>query len=281
MIEQFAPALIGLSATTPNYYAAISFTRQIKRRFPDIPTVLGGYHPSILPRETLHEGCVDYVIRDEAEHSLLQLCKSLDNGGRGLDQIPGLSFKDRHSQIHNEKSAALKLDDLPFPAYELLPMHFYSSPSYTKFATPVYQMIGSRGCPFSCSYCINAELNVSAKYRRRNVKLVVDEMQLLVEKYGAKQIQFWDPIFPLGRNHVFEFCEEVMGRSLQDRACWNSTTRAEGLTEEIIEMMVAAGCKGIGFGIESGVPELLRSVNKKWTWTRSDRCAKSPRSTGW
>ena len=143
-------------------------------------------------------------------------------------------------------------------------MHLYSSPSYTKFAKPVYQMIASRGCPFSCSYCINAEQNVSARYRRRNVKQVVDEMEHLVERYGARQIQFWDPIFPLGRRHAFEFCEEIIRRSLHKKICWNSTTRAESLTEDMIEIMVASGCKGIGFGIESGVPELLRSVNKKF-----------------
>ena len=103
-IADDAPDLIGLSATTPNYYAALDFTRIIKKRFPDIPTVMGGYHPSILPEETLRESCVDYVIRDEGEHPLLELCRVLEARGRGLDRILGLSFKQGDRLIHNEKT---------------------------------------------------------------------------------------------------------------------------------------------------------------------------------
>ncbi len=281
LIEEFDPDLIGLSATTPNYFAAIAFTKAIKRKFPEIPTVLGGYHPSVLPRETLQERCVDYVIRDEAEYSLLRLCEALDGGDeQRFGNIHGLSYKTDSGQVHNEKTKSLKLDDMPFPAYDLLPMHLYSSPSFTKFASPVYQMIASRGCPFSCTYCINAELNVSAKYRRRSIKSVADEMEFLIDKFGAKQIQFWDPIFPLGQKHAFEFCEEIMRRSLQNRVCWNSGTRADSVTEEMIEIMVAAGCKGIGFGIESGVPELLRSVNKKLELNKVGEVCKIARKKG-
>jgi len=141
-------------------------------------------------------------------------------------------------------------------------MHLYSSPSYTKFSSPVYQMIASRGCPFSCAYCINAELNISAKYRRRDLNSVIDEMKMLVDKYGAKQIQFWDPIFPLGKEHALEFCRRVIASGLHKKISWNSTTRPDFITDEVAELMVKSGCKAIGFGIESGVPALLKSVNK-------------------
>jgi radical SAM superfamily enzyme YgiQ (UPF0313 family) len=142
-------------------------------------------------------------------------------------------------------------------------MSLYSSPSYTNFAAPVYQMIASRGCPYHCTFCINAELNVSAAYRQRDVKSVVDEMEMLRTKYQARQIQFWDPQFPLGKGHAEAFCREVISRGLHKKLVWNSTTRAEFLDDATLDLMVASGCRGLGFGVESGDPGLLRSVQKK------------------
>lgn len=263
LIKKFSPDLIGYSSTTPNYYAAIHMARQIRNNFPNILTVMGGIHPSIFPKEVLDDDAIDFVIRDEGEFSLLELCKELENNSRNFERIDGLSFKDPQGQIHNGRAQNVNLDKLPFPAYDLLPMHLYSSPSYTKYASPVYQMIASRGCPFSCTYCINAELNISAKYRRRDLNSVVDEIELLVNKYKARQIQFWDPIFPLGRQQALDFCKKIIDKDLHKKIVWTSTTRAEFITEEIVKAMVKSGCKAVGFGIESGVPELLHKVNKK------------------
>lgn len=262
LIAESGPDLIGYNATTPNYFAVIDMARHIRKKFPGILTVFGGIHPSIFPKDVLEEEAVDFVIRGEGERSLVELCLALAGNKTGFKDIAGLSFKNSSGQIHNGDSESIDLQTLPFPAYDLLPMHSYDSPSYTKFGHPVFQMIASRGCPFSCAYCINAKSNVSAKYRRRDLDSVVDEMELLADKYNARQIQFWDPIFPLGRKHALEFCGKVTDRGLHKRIVWNSTTRAEFLTDEIAKVMVKAGCRGIGFGIESGVSELLRRVNK-------------------
>lgn len=263
-IRIFSPDFIGYGATTPNYSVTIAMLKLLRNKFPDIPVVLGGNHPTIFPDETLACPEVDYVLRGEAEVSLPELCMALDNGG-GLEGILGLSYRDREGLIkHNPVVPPVNLDSLPWPAYDLLPMKLYSTPSYTKFAHPVYQMIASRGCPNKCSYCINAvEPKIGALYRRRPIDDVVTEMEMLVDKYKARQIQFWDPIFPLGKKHALEFCEKVIARGLHRKIVWNSTTYADLVDEEMIIAMVKAGCRGIGFGIESGVPELLRSVNKK------------------
>lgn len=281
LIEGFRPDLIGFSATTPNYYAAIDFVRHVRARFPEIPTVMGGYHPSICPDETLGNASVDFVIRDEGEATLAHLCAALTARTKDLSGVAGLSYKTPEGGVrHNPRAAIVDVNALPMPAYDLLPMHRYSSPSYTKFATPVYQMIASRGCPFHCTYCINAGMNVSAHYRKRDVRLVVDEMELLADRYGARQVQFWDPIFPLGEKHAFEFCEEVLRRNLHKRLVWNSTTRAELVTDPMLRIMAKAGCRGIGFGLESGVPGLLRSVQKKFDLEKARQACTLGRKNG-
>lgn len=264
LINSFLPDLIGYGATTPNYFAAINMVRELRKRHPEIITVMGGHHPSIFPKETLRNETVDFVIRDEGEYSLLALCKAIERRDEEFASIAGLSYKTSDGQIHhNKKSPPVDVNSLPMPAYDLLPMSLYGSPAYTHFASPVIQMIASRGCPFSCSYCINSELNIAAKYRQRDIDSVVSEIEMIIDKYGARQIQFWDPIFPLGTKHAVAFCEEVIKRGLHKKIVWNSTTRAENLTEETINLMAKAGCRGLGFGIESGVPEMLQSVGKK------------------
>jgi anaerobic magnesium-protoporphyrin IX monomethyl ester cyclase len=90
-VAEFSPDLIGYSATTPNYYAAIDLVRSVKREFPAIPTVLGGYHPSVLAEQTLAEPAVDFVIRDEGEAALVRLCDALDRGRKDFSSINGLS----------------------------------------------------------------------------------------------------------------------------------------------------------------------------------------------
>jgi anaerobic magnesium-protoporphyrin IX monomethyl ester cyclase len=263
-IRSYSPDLIGYGSTTPNYSATITMIKLIKDKFPDIPVVMGGNHPSIFPDEALAYSEVDYVLRGEAEVSLPELCRALDRG-HGLEVILGLSYRDKEAFIkHNPDVPPVNLDSLSWPAYDLLPMELYRCPISSKFAHPVYQMITSRGCPNKCSYCINSvEPKIGTLYRRRPIDDVVSEMEMLINKYQARQIQFWDPIFPLGKKHALEFCEKVIERGLHRKMVWNSTTYAELLDEEMIAAMVKAGCRGLGFGIESGVPELLRSVNRK------------------
>jgi anaerobic magnesium-protoporphyrin IX monomethyl ester cyclase len=279
-IEDFSPNIIGYSVTTPNYSASIELCRVIKDKFPQIPSVMGGYHPSVCPEQTLSCESVDFVIRNEGEHSLLALCEALNGRSKNFSNIPNLSYKTTVGQNHNEKALNVNVNELPFPAYDLLPMHMYSSPSYTKFASPVYQMLASRGCPYSCKYCINAGSNVAARYRRRHIASVLDEIEHLVSKYNAKQIQFWDPIFPLGKKHAHEFCQELRNRGLHRKIVWSSTTRAELLDQETIEAMAHSGCKGVGFGIESGVPELLKSVNKKFKFDKIRATCRIARKNG-
>lgn len=262
-IADFGPGIIGYSATTPNYYAAINFARAIRQRFPDIPTVFGGHHPSALPTETLVEDCVDYVIRDEGEHTLHELALALEAGGP-LETIHGLSFMRGGECVHNPPRAPLDVDAIPFPAYDLLPLHDYDSPSYFKFASPTYHMHATRGCPFRCSYCINADLAVSVKYRRMAISRVVDQMEMLVDQYGARQLQFCDPMFPLSPKHGIEFAEEIMRRGLHRKVVWNISTRPDILNEEMVNAMAKAGCRGVVFGIETNVPELLAGVHKQF-----------------
>ena len=264
-IRSFAPDMIGFGATTPNYTAALALLKLVRKAFPKLKTVMGGNHPSIFPEAVLECQEVDFVLRGESEESLPKLCNALVTGVP-FDDIPSLSYRAADGYIrHNPLSPEpLKLDTLPWPAYDLLPMAFYSSPSYTKFAHPVFQMIASRGCPNNCSYCINAaEPKIGAAYRRRPVDDVLDEMEMLINNYGAMQIQFWDPIFPLGKKHALEFCDKLMKRGLHKQIVWSSTTYADLLDEVMIDAMAKSGCRGLGFGIESGVVELLRSVNKR------------------
>jgi len=102
-VRDFNPDLIGYSATTPNYCAAIHLARELRKRFPAIRTVMGGQHPSIFPEETLKNDALDFVIRDEGEEPLLALCRRIESGSTDYSGIRGLSYKTARALFTTKK----------------------------------------------------------------------------------------------------------------------------------------------------------------------------------
>jgi len=165
----------------------------------------------------------------------------------------------------NKSRALLRdLGSLPDPAWHLFPYHRYGLLPFADFAKPVLTMTGSRGCPYRCDYC--SLINSGGKvYRRRDPIKIVDEYEFLVERYGVKQIGFVDPIFPLVKNDLKPFCEELVKRGLDKKCQWLSETRCDRLDQETCDLMYWGGCRRVLMGIESGVDLLLGNVNKKMT----------------
>jgi len=136
---------------TNTYHAAIKITKAIKEYDHSILTVIGGPHPSIFIEQTLENPSVDFVIFGEGEYTITELCDTLESGGN-FSHIKGLAFKESNRIIVNGLRPLISnLDELPFPARQLLNLSEYPLRSLTgkRMAT----MISSRGCPYNCAYC--------------------------------------------------------------------------------------------------------------------------------
>jgi radical SAM superfamily enzyme YgiQ (UPF0313 family) len=128
--------------------------------------------------------------------------------------------------------------------------------------TPVAPIITTRGCPYNCSYC-SASIISGRQLRFRSPSLVVDEIEMLVNTYGVREIQIEDDNFTLNTKHALEICREIIRRGI--KVIWSlpNGVRVDCLTDELLADMRKSGCYLMALGIESGNQRLLDESGKK------------------
>jgi len=126
---------------------------------------------------------------------------------------------------------------------------------------PVAPVITSRGCPFECGFCSVAALK-GKTVRFRSPELIADEIQLLKDQFGVREIQFIDDNFTISRKHVLSVCETMLARNLRIPWTCPNGVRVDTLEDDIIEAMKAAGCYSFSVGLETAAPEMLERMNK-------------------
>ena len=249
------PDVVVFETSTPSINNDLVWTKKAKGY--GAVTVLSGPHATARPRDLLREEYVDYVIRYEYEYPLLELVNALSGKGE-VDEIKSLCFRRGEEIILNDKSQIEDINMMPYPLREQLPMSRYIDP-FCKHA-PNAQMMTSRGCPYQCIYCLEPWVFYGMRsYRARTPKSVVDEMQYLVEKYGAKEIYFDDSSFSVDQERVIKICDEIKRRKL--KVYWSCMADAK-MREETLRAMKEAGCIAAKFGVESADPQILKNINK-------------------
>lgn len=248
----YKPRIVGITCMTPSFFGALE-AAQIAKECGAL-VVLGGPHLAIYSTETLSYPYIDYGIIGEGEGTILELIRSLEER-KSVSNIKGLAYKQNNEIFVNEARIVHNLDELPFPAFHLLPMKRYSSIIGLE---PVTTMISTRGCPYQCSYCFKAPSD--KEYRMRSPRNVVDEMGFVVESYGIKEIMFYDDAMTLSREHTVGICEEIIRRKLKVK--WEVPTRIDKVDKELLYLMHKAGCIRLRYGIESGDPQILELMHK-------------------
>jgi radical SAM superfamily enzyme YgiQ (UPF0313 family) len=119
-------------------------------------------------------------------------------------------------------------------------------------------MISARGCPYQCGFCYRG--SAGAVYRSRNPILVVDEMEYLGRKWGAREVIFCNDTLTLDRENIVGICEELLKRKLKIR--WQGATRVDRVDQPLLRLMKRAGCKQLKFGVESGNETILKIMKK-------------------
>lgn len=273
------PDIVAITALTPTIGKALDSAKVIKDVMPDTKIVLGGYHPTFNYEETLNDENVDYVICGEGEYILLNLVKTLESNG-DLQNVNGLVFEQINS--NGEKSIIVNpvahpvenLDDLPYPALDLLPMEKYR---LLDMDTHMTTMITTRGCPMQCSFCSSSAMH--GKYiRERSVKNIVDEIEFLKAEYGINIIAFMDDTFTLNKQKVMDICDEILKRKLD--ITWGCTARVDSMDEEMLLKMRESGCITIFIGVESADQQSLDNMNKNTTIEKIETAFKVARETG-
>lgn len=269
-IKEYNPLLIGLSAFTTKMTAAGRVIRLIKEHLPQAKTVVGGHHPSAIPSQTLSEEAVDFVIKGEGFFPIVELLRRL-KAKRDAFDIQGVWYRKNNEIVDNGQARGVKnLDDLPFAAWDLLPMekyraHHWQTWDYNLDQTGFAVLYTSLGCPFNCDYCSVNVVYQNRLVRYRSPEKIVAEIELLVNQYGVKHIEIIDDTFTLNYKHVEKLCDEIISHQLGDKIniwCFARTDRTE---PRFMKKMKRAGINWAFMGFESGSDSVLKGVHKKQT----------------
>jgi len=292
--------VVGITSTTPLINEAWEAAREAKAH--GAITILGGPHPTLLPEESLQRPEVDLVVRGEGEDTIIEIASNLQSPVSNFQsptsnpqpnrfesatwsRIAGLSFRDENGQIvHNPPRPLRKdLDSLPFPAHHLFKIERYTNlQPLTDGLDPrarAYTIITSRGCPYSCIYCSKAI--TGRTWRPRSPENVVAEWRWLVRDLKATEIGVTDDTMTLDLERAKTICRMLIAEGL-NTVPWITIhgINARHTDEELLRLMKQAGCKRVGFGVESGNQRVLDSIKKQQTVDDVRRAFANARKAG-
>ena len=267
IIRQEKPDVVGITAMTPTINLAISAAKKVKESDSNATVVLGGAHATILPEGTLQNAPeVDIIVRGEGEQTMLELVKVLENDAGSISQVSGITYRQgTYIRSNPPRPPISDLDALPFPAFHLLPVGKYRLHPPFGRRSPVMPIITSRGCPYRCIFC--SKDIFGRKYRGNSSAYVADEIQLLIEKFGVKEIKFYDDVFTLDRKRVIAICMQLKEQGID--IPWTCETRVNLVDGELLRVMKDAGCYMIAYGVESGNQGILNNLKKDITLERA------------
>jgi radical SAM superfamily enzyme YgiQ (UPF0313 family) len=258
--------LVGVTATTPLIYEAWEMATEAKKR--GIPTILGGAHLTIMPRESMQHEEVDCVAVGEAEDTLLELVEALRRGDDDFGDIAGLLWKRSDGEIVQNPPRPLRddLDNIPFPAHDLFKIDRYTNlQPLTDGLDPharSFTIMTSRGCPYQCNFC--SKPVTGHTWRARSVDNVIAEWRWLVRDLHATEIGLTDDIWNLKIDRAKEICRRLIAEGL-NTVPWVTVhgMKVNHTDQELFDLMKAAGCRRVGFGVESGDDYILKRVIRK------------------
>lgn len=276
-IKNEKPDVVGITTTTPTFESVTKVAEDIKYVDKDIKIVIGGPHVTALPQEAIKEDCFDIGVIGEGEITFLELVKAFKKD-TSLKKVNGIVYKEKGKIKFTKPREFIKdLDSIPFPARHLLPplKDYHPTPaSYRKL--PLGVLMTSRGCPYQCTFCDRAVFGTS--YRFRSAKNVVNEIEELINKYGAKELKFFDDTFTLDKKRLYEIFDLMKERDI--KIGWCCLTRVNHVTKEMLQRMKNAGCWQILYGLESGDDRMLQLLKKGATVAQNEQAVKWAHEVG-
>lgn len=262
---------VGITATTPLINCAYELAKVVKRRFPKVTVVLGGVHPTVMPDEVLGSRYVDIVVREEGELTMKDIVNGLP-----LNDLLGISYKHEGDALHNPPRPYVEnLDDLPPPAYHLIPIKSYRPAIGSYKRLPAMSIFATRGCPGRCTFCHRA---FKGRIRSRSAGKIIEEIKILVNEYGIREINFYDDTFTALKSNVEEFCRLLLKEKID--ITWSCFTRVNYVDKRLFSLMKKAGCHQVMMGVESGVQEILDGMNKMITLEQIRKAVKICKEVG-
>jgi anaerobic magnesium-protoporphyrin IX monomethyl ester cyclase len=268
------------SASTQNMTGASAIATAIKNLSGDMPVLMLGGHVASLPERTLTEEACDFVAKDEGLYTVVDLVEAFRAEAHPrLGNVRGLVYRDHGAVVSNTAAPLVKDLDVEMPgiAWDLLPMSRYRAHNWHCFGhlerQPYAAIYTTLGCPYHCSFCciqapfkggeqalgLNADVN---SYRFWSPKRVIDEIDVLVNSYGVRNIKFADEMFVLNQRHVLGLCDLIIERGY-DLNIW-AYARVDTVKDSMLDKLKRAGFNWLALGIEAADDRVLTDVDKRY-----------------
>lgn len=260
-IDRIKPAIVGISINVVTGSTGLDLSRKIKQYYNDTMVILGGPQANICAEENLIYSQADAIVAGEGENTMLEIATRYKEGAKDIfKEIKGVIYRNNNDVIVNEPCQRIQdLDALPHPAYHLLPdLKLYLTRSRRK---PAASIITSRGCPFQCIYC---NKNIFGSHLTAlSANRVIDLIDMLIGKYGVRQIDVYDDNFTLDKARVNQIFDKIIQRRYDLVINLQTGVRADSIDRELISKMKKAGVFKLGFGVESGSLKMLNIAKKQ------------------
>jgi radical SAM superfamily enzyme YgiQ (UPF0313 family) len=265
--KEFAPDFVGVTCWTINRGSVWKLCTSLQKVVPDAFLAVGGPHASFYPEHIFAKTHARAVVIGEGEETLRELLDVLKNGG-SLARIKGIALRRKDGSVERTEMRPLieNLDTISFPFYEgFKNFNFKNYAGFSGLPRPTAAIVTSRGCVFDCTYCGSVNF-WGKKWRYRSAHDVLDEIDHLVRKMGARSIYIFDDNFPVNKKRAMDICLGILERKLNIQ--WACCSHVKMVNDELLNAMKNSGCVSIDFGVESGSDLILNNINKKQT--RSD-----------
>ena len=237
--------IYGIQLYTPTSNIGIEIAKYIRENNPTSLLVCGGAHPSTNIDSARLLQYFDIIVGGEGENEMVKIAKT---------------FKEDNSKVYDQKfrlSTPIEhIDSLPFPDRDLVDIMKFHRKVNGKRS---FGIIGSRGCPYHCSFCDRSVFG--NKVRFRSVRSIFLEILNVLWLYNVDRFEFFDDLFTVSKNRLIDFRDRVKDLNIQYRC----QGRTDILDPEIYKLLKESGCYSIGFGIESGNQKILDLMNKNNT----------------
>lgn len=263
ILIQKNPKYVGIKCLSFSANLSFKAAKIVKETIPECHVIFGGHHVTAMPTETLSNSFIDFIVRGEGEYSLAELIQALEHNVP-LDTIQGIGFKKGKQLIINEHRKPIEnLDTLPLPAYHLIDMQKYSKFTAMhgmkirhKQFMPIFT---SRGCPYNCIYCHHSE---GFKFRPKSPERIIEEIILLTEKYGIKELHIEDDTFNVDIKRAEKTMELITSLKQKVSIQFPNGFRADIMSDKLADIMKRAGTFLVCLGIETGTKRIMDLIQK-------------------
>lgn len=261
---------IGFTATTIMIKKSYQIAQICKRYYPNARIVFGGVHTTFLPKEILEHDFIDIAVLGEGELTMEEILSR-----KPLSEIKGIAYavyaSGKRDFVFNEaRPRILDLNQLPMPAFDLLPISSYRPAKGSYKRMPAMSMVTSRGCPGQCTFCAKTLGN---RVVFLSAEKIFEQIEFLIANYGIKQILFYDDTFTVNKANVIKLCELLIDNKTD--LTWTCFARVDFVDLEMLEKMKLAGCHQIMYGVENVDETVLKNINKRINMDQVEKAVKA------